>query len=139
MLPFIQRVVPSRRIRVANKERLALSLITTVLLLCTITYPFYRKPANKMADEIIQKPYTVGHGDTYWQISKALQADGYKKDKDIREVVHDLVKWSGIKAHELKEGDIILLPFLFDSVKSGGVYIEDKISEKVKGEGYNSG
>ena len=79
------------------------------LLLCTITYPFYRKPANKMVDEIIQKPYTVGHGDTYWQI-KGTSSRWYKRIRIFGRLFTIWLEWSGIKAHELKR-DIILLPF----------------------------
>lgn len=56
------------------------------------------------------KPYRVAYGDTYWQIAKDLQKQGYRARADIRDVVHELISKSGIPAHELKEGDIIYLP-----------------------------
>ena len=69
-------------------------------------------PRTKGHSNTEYKPYRVTFGDTYWHIAKELQKAGYKPQSDIREVVHELVELSGIKAHGLKEGDIIYVQCL---------------------------
>ena len=105
MLPIIKRYEPARtRLRIRNKKRLMVSLILIVLTFLFIIIP------HQGTSQVSYKPYKVGYGDTYWQIAKALQKQGYRARADIRDVVHELISKSGIPAHELKEGDIIYLP-----------------------------
>lgn len=88
------------------------SIFLVVLIITTLLVVAFSK--GKEPKQVDYIPYTVGSGETYWHIAKNLQERGYKSAKDIREVVHELATGSGIKAHELREGDVILLPYFFD-------------------------
>lgn len=105
MLPYAKEYEPpKRRLRIKNKTRLMMSLIIILLTLSAILIP---KKGTSQVDFI---EYQVGYGDTYWGIAKKLQKAGYRSNADIRDIVHELVEKSGIPAHELKDGDIILIP-----------------------------
>ena len=107
MVPIIKEYEPPRRrLRIRNKIRFIVSLIIIIYAICSFFIP------DKTTAQVNFIPYKVSYGDTYWNIAKELQAKGYKSNKDIRIVVDELVAKSGIKAHELKEGDIILVPDL---------------------------
>ena len=95
---------PRRRLRIRNKKRLMVSLILIVLTFLAIIIP------RQGTSQVNYKPYRVAYGDTYWQIAKQLQKQGYRSRADIRDIVHELIFKSGIKPHELKEGDTIYVP-----------------------------
>lgn len=104
MVPYIKEYGPARpRLRIKNKLRLTICLFVLCTLL-VILIP------HKGAGQVNYKPFKVGYGDTYWNIAKDLQERGYKPRADIRDITHELVQKSGIKAHELREGDIIYVP-----------------------------
>ena len=105
MIPVIKRYEPPRRrLRIRNIKRLIVSLILLLLAFLTVFIP------KRGTSQVNFKPYQVGYGDTYWGIAKQLQKQGYRAKDDIRAVVDELIKKSGIMAHELKEGDVILIP-----------------------------
>ena len=95
---------PKRRLRVKNKTRFVLFITLLIITILAIFMP------EGSQSNIEYKPYRVGFGDTYWGIAKELQKAGYRSGADIRDIVHELVELSGIPAHELREGDIILVP-----------------------------
>lgn len=99
------------RLKIKNKTRFTVFVFIIILILL-ITTRLIVVYGNNTQNHIEYQPYKVGHGDTYWQIAKELQRAGYKTNADIREIVYELVKISGIKAHELKAGDIIYIPVL---------------------------
>ena len=103
----IKEYEPARtRLRIRNKKRFIVSLM---LILCTLLAILIPK---KGTSQVSYKPYRVAYGDTYWGIAKQLQQAGYKPRADIRMIVHELIQKSGIKAHELKEGDTIFIPVM---------------------------
>ena len=105
MIPVIKEYEPPRRrLRIRNKKRLIVSLILIVLAFLAIIIP------RQGTSQVSYKPYRVAYGDTYWGIAKQLQQAGYKPRVDIRMIVHELIQKSGIKAHELREGDTIFIP-----------------------------
>jgi hypothetical protein len=105
MIPYIEDTKPvRRRLRIKNRIRLTVFLLIIVCTLLTIFIP------REGASQAEYKPYAVGYGDTYWEIAKELQEQGYKAD--IRDIVHELISKSGIKPHELKEGDTIYIPVM---------------------------
>ena len=105
MVPVIKEYEPPhRRLRIRNKKRLIVSLILIVLAFFVIIIP------HQGTSQVNYKPFKVSYGDTYWQIAKQLQEEGYRPRADIRDIVHELISKSGIKPHELKEGDTIYVP-----------------------------
>lgn len=107
MLPVTKEYEPARtRLRIRNKKRFIVSLMLIVCTLLAILIP------KKGTSQVSYKPYKVGYGDTYWQIAKDLQKQGYRARADIRDIVHELIQKSGIKAHELREGDTIFIPVM---------------------------
>lgn len=94
------------RLRIKNKARFTLF---ATLLIITILAAFI--PA-KQEQQIEYRPYVVGYGDTYWQLARKAQDNGYKAD--IRIIIDRMIERSGIKAHELKEGDTIFIPEVID-------------------------
>lgn len=105
MYPYIEDTKPVRpRLRIKNRIRFIVFLL---LILCTFLTFFIPK---RGVGQVNYKPFRVAYGDTYWQIAKQLQEEGYRPRADIRDIVHELVSKSGIRAHELKEGDIIFIP-----------------------------
>lgn len=104
-MPYIKRYEPVRcRLRIRNKRRLVVFLL---LILLTFLAVFIPKTGVGQTN---YKPFKVAYGDTYWQIAKELQEQGYKPRADIRSIVFEIVTESGIPAHELKEGDTIYIP-----------------------------
>jgi len=107
MVPVIKEYEPPRRrLRIRNKKRLIVSLILIVLTFLTIIIP------HQGTSQVNYKPYRVAYGDTYWDIAKQLQEEGCRPRADIRDIVHELIQKSGIKAHELREGDTIFIPVM---------------------------
>lgn len=105
MMAPIKYVPPlKRRYRIKNKKRFIIFLIIISLPIMAILIP------DKADSQVSYKPYTVGYREYYWHIARDLQEAGYKKD--IRDIVDELVIQSGIPAHELREGDTILIPDL---------------------------
>lgn len=104
MTRLIQEPPKQRRLRVKNKTRFVLFVAILIITILVIFMP------KESRSNIEYKPYKVGFGDTYWGIAKELQKAGYRSGADIRDIVHELVELSGIPAHELREGDIILVP-----------------------------
>ena len=98
----IEKGLPKRQLRIKNKARFALF---ATLLIITIFAAFI--PA-KQEQQIEYRPYVVSYGDTYWQLARKAQNNGY--NADIRIIIDRMVERSGIKAHELKEGDTIFIP-----------------------------
>ena len=92
------------RLRIKNKVRFTLFIS---ILIITILAAFI--PAQK-PQQIEYRPYIVRYGDTYWQLARKAQENGY--NADIRIIIDRMVERSGIKAHELKEGDTIWIPFV---------------------------
>lgn len=114
MIPYIKAYEPVRgRLRIRNKLRFILFLL---FILCTLSTFFIPKMGKS---EVQFQPYRVGYGDTYWDIAKELQQAGYRPKDDIRNVVSELIKASGIPAHKLREGDIIMVPVI-DQTKEKG-------------------
>ena len=107
MYPYIEDTKPvRRRLRIRNKKRLIVSLMLIVLAFLAIIIP------RQGTSQVSYKPYRVAYGETYWQIAKSLQEQGYRPRADIRDVVHELISKSSIPAHELREGDTIYIPDL---------------------------
>ena len=107
MLPVIKGYEPpKRRLRIKNRIRFIVFLL---LILCTFLTFFIPK---RGVGQVNYKPFKVACGDTYWGIAKQLQEQGYRPRADIRMIVHELISKSGIKPHELKEGDTIYIPVM---------------------------
>ena len=107
MILYVKRYEPPRRrLRIKNKLRMVLFLL---LILCILMVFLIPEP-DKGVGQTNYTPLQVRYGDTYWQIARDLQKQGYKAKDDIRRVVYELTQKSGIPAHELEEGDIIYIP-----------------------------
>jgi hypothetical protein len=100
----IEKGLPKRQLRIKNKARFTLFI---GILIITILAAFITAQKEQ---QIEYRPYVVSCGDTYWQLARKAQENGY--NADIRVIIDSMVERSGIKAHELKEGDTILIPFV---------------------------
>ncbi len=105
-----------RRLYIKNNKRFLGCLLGTMLLLAALNYIIRVEPRESNAQNMVIE-YQVTYGDTYWQIAKDLQAQGYKPRTDIRKIVDELTEASGIPAHELKDGDTIYIPNIKEEVK----------------------
>lgn len=105
MMAPIKYVPPlKRRYRIKNKKRFTAFIVIVIISILAVVMP------TRTDSQVSYRPYEVAYRDTYWDIAKKLQAKGYKANKDIRIVVDELIKVSGIPAHELMEGDTIYIP-----------------------------
>jgi len=105
MIPYVKEYEPPRqRLRIKNKLKMVLFPLLILCILMAFLIP------DKGVDQTNYIPLQVRYGDTYWQIARDLQKQGYKAKDDIRIVVYELTQKSGILAHELKEGDTIYIP-----------------------------
>lgn len=96
--------LPKRRLRIKNRTRFIVFMLIVVSVIIALFIP------KEGHSNVEYMSYRVGYGDTYWTIAKKLQEQGYRPWADVRDIVHELVELSGIPAHELREGDIILVP-----------------------------
>jgi len=105
MISYIEDTKPPRRrLRIKNKTRFIVCVLVVLSAIVALFIP------RQGSGQVSYKPYRVTYGDTYWGIARQLQEQGYRPRADIRDIVHELVQKSGIKAHELKDGDTILIP-----------------------------
>ncbi len=104
MIPIIKEYRPRRKLRIRSKIRFVVFL---AIVLSTVLAVLIHSTAKS---QTTYRPYEVRYGDTYWDIARRLQAQGYKPKRDIREVVDELIRTSSIPAHELREGDTIYIP-----------------------------
>ena len=101
----IEKGLPRRQLRIQSRLRFILFLL--LILLPVITF-FIQHTGSMKTKQIEYRPYIVGYGDTYWQLARKAQDNGY--NADIRIIVEEMTEKSGIKAHELREGDTIWIP-----------------------------
>ena len=104
MIPVIKEYRPRRKLRIRSKIRF---IVFLAIVLSTVIAVLIHSTAKS---QVTYRPYEVRYGDTYWDIARWLQAQGYKPKRDIREVVDELIRVSNIPAHELREGDTIYIP-----------------------------
>ena len=104
MIPVIKEYRPRRKLRIRSKIRFVVFL---AIVLSTVIVILIHSTAKS---QVTYRPYEVRYGDTYWDIARWLQAQGYKPNRDIREVVDELIRVSSIPAHELRDGDTIYIP-----------------------------
>lgn len=99
---YKQKAEPNR-----GRLRFVRTITFVVLLLLLYTAFLYIIPQRQeKIEEFIE--YRVAYGDTYWELAKRAQEEGL--NMDIREIIHIMINKSGIKASDLREGDIIYIP-----------------------------
>ena len=93
-----------KRVRIINKGRFILALFLLFLsFLCAFMLMF-----NAVSGEgkIIYKDYIVAKGDTVWKIADINTGD----NRDVREVVYEIVKVNNIKNQTIYPGQTIQVP-----------------------------
>lgn len=93
-----------KKIRIVNKRRFTLALfLLFVSFLCAFMFMF-----NAVSGEgkIIYKDYVVAKGDTIWKIADINTGN----DRDVREVVYQIVEINNIKDQTIYPGQTIQVP-----------------------------
>lgn len=98
----IEKGLPKRQLLIKNKARFTLFI---GILIITILAAFITAQKEQQID---YRSYVVSYGDTYWQLARKAQENGY--NADIRVIIDEMIEKTGIQPHELKEGDIVWIP-----------------------------
>lgn len=91
--------------RVKDTKKFALFIATLFIILIVLI-----TTGRPDKVQIEYRPYTVSYKETYWGLARKAQEKGL--NKDIRDIVDEMIEKSGIMAHDLKAGDTIWIPFV---------------------------
>ena len=58
---------------------------------------------------VTYQAYTVAAGQTLWEIANS-HLDKQDKTRDVRELVHDITEFNGLRNKYLQPGDVIIIP-----------------------------
>jgi nucleoid-associated protein YgaU len=105
--PAIPSGAPIRRKTRMQKAKLQLS-VRLFLLLTALAVVFLMIGGSAEADVPRTPPteYVVQPGDTLWAIAEAIGAPG----ADLRPLIADIARLSGVDADSLQPGQILLIP-----------------------------
>ena len=93
-----------KRVRIVNKRRFTLALfLLFISFLCAFMLMFN---AVSGEEKIIYKDYVVVKGDTVWKIADINTGN----DRDVREIVYEIVKVNNIKNQTIYPGQTIQVP-----------------------------
>lgn len=98
-----KKYISKRRTKIKNKFRFTIFCIICFLTLFSLTGLFRGVTASKY-----QETFTlmVSDGDTLWEIA----AENNPQNKDIRDVVDDIIQLNKINVSSLSAGDKIIIP-----------------------------
>lgn len=93
-----------KRIRIVNKKRFTLALfLLFISFLCAFMLLFN---AVSGEEKTIYIDYIVAEGDTIWKIADINTGN----DRDVREVVYEIVEVNNIKKQTIYPGQTIQIP-----------------------------
>lgn len=95
-----------RHYRIVNNFRFTCFVLIICLILSFVILGFVCRSSAKERMDLRYTEVTVNAGDTLWAIAKEYGDDS----KDIRDVVYDICSLNGIKASDLRPGQVILVP-----------------------------
>ena len=98
--------IAGKRYRIKSGSRFILFAAFSIVFLVMIINTFL---GLYNASSLTQQEYIeieVGYGDNLWNIANKYMPD----NDDIRKSIHILCNINGISAHELKAGQILLVP-----------------------------
>ena len=99
-------VISGKRYKIKSRSRftffVAIAIVFSVMV--TNTFLGLNNVSGLTDQEYIQ--VEVKYGDTLWDMAKVYMSD----TQDIRRAVYTLRQLNGIAAHELRPGQIILIP-----------------------------
>ena len=95
-----------KRYRIVNKARFVCFALAVCLTVCFVISGVLNRSLAKEEKDLRYTEVTVKEGDTLWELAKTYGRD----DKDIRDVIFDICTLNGIKAGDLRPGQILLIP-----------------------------
>lgn len=98
-------ILMGKRIRIANKFKLTISLFILIFAIYCILMFTFNKASGEELEEY--KKYIVKKGDTIWEIALI----NMNTNKDVRELVYDIYNVNNIGGSEnIYPGQLLLLP-----------------------------
>jgi cell division protein YceG involved in septum cleavage len=98
--------ISGKRYKVKHRSRFTLFIAFLIVFIVMVSNTFL---GLNNASSFTQQEYieiTIQHGDTLWNIARKYMPE----NNDIRKAVHTLCNINEIYAHELKAGQILLIP-----------------------------
>ena len=95
-----------RHYRIINRGRFICFVLAVILIFCFVIMGILNSSAAKEKVDMRYIKVEIEEGDTLWALAKVYGSE----DKDIREIVYDICKINGIKASDLRPGQIIMIP-----------------------------
>ena len=95
-----------RRYKVVNRARFICFLTVICVLVCFVISGVFNRSCAKEKRDMRYTVVTVEEGDTLWAIAKEYG----RQDVDIREAVYEICSFNGIKAADLRPGQVLKVP-----------------------------
>ncbi|MCL1982464.1 MAG: LysM peptidoglycan-binding domain-containing protein [Clostridiales bacterium] len=98
--------VSGKKYRIKSSGRFTLFAAAIIVLLILISNALLGLGSASSMTEQAYIEITVQHGDTLWNIAKTYMPSSI----DTRKLVYELCQLNGIAAHELKAGQVLVIP-----------------------------
>ncbi len=91
---------------IANRMRFVFFVAMVLLAVSFVIMGIINTSSAKEKRDMRYTEVTVREGDTLWE----LALDHGNQDKDVREVIYDICLANGIKAGDIRPGQILMIP-----------------------------
>ena len=94
------------RYRIVNRTRFIVFVLAVCIAVCFVIGGMVNISAAKEKRDLRYTEVTVRDGDTLWAIAKECG----RTDADIREVIWEICSVNGVKASDLRPGQVLKVP-----------------------------